>query len=136
MKKNFWIVFFLMAAFPFRLAIAVEPDEILKDKILEARARHISSHLRCPVCQNQSIDDSDAALARDLRLLIRERLKMGYSNQQVTDFLVERYGEFILLKPPLNKITWFLWFSPLIIIIIGVSIIFFHFKRNNHELCE
>ncbi|WP_375696762.1 cytochrome c-type biogenesis protein CcmH [Bartonella sp. AC70YNML] len=136
MKKNFWIVFFLIAAFPFRLAIAVEPDEILKDKILEARARHISSHLRCPVCQNQSIDDSDAALARDLRLLIRERLKMGYSNQQVTDFLVERYGEFILLKPPLNKITWFLWFSPLIIIIIGVSIIFFHFKRNNHELCE
>ncbi|WP_375612995.1 cytochrome c-type biogenesis protein CcmH [Bartonella sp. AP153HLJHH] len=136
MKKILWIVFFLIATFPFRLAIAVEPDEILKDKILEARARHISSHLRCPVCQNQSIDDSDAALARDLRLLIRERLKMGYSNQQVTDFLVERYGEFILLKPPLNKITWFLWFSPLIIIIIGVSIIFFHFKRNNHELCE
>ncbi|WP_375675046.1 MULTISPECIES: cytochrome c-type biogenesis protein CcmH [unclassified Bartonella] len=136
MKKILWIVFFLMATFPFRLAIAVEPDEILKNKILEARARHISSHLRCPVCQNQSIDDSDSALARDLRLLIRERLKMGYSNQQVTDFLVERYGEFILLKPPLNKITWFLWFSPLIIIIIGVSIIFFHFKRNNHELCE
>ncbi|WP_375628209.1 MULTISPECIES: cytochrome c-type biogenesis protein CcmH [unclassified Bartonella] len=136
MKKILWIVFFLIATFPFRLAIAVEPDEILKNKILEARARHISSHLRCPVCQNQSIDDSDSALARDLRLLIRERLKMGYSNQQVTDFLVERYGEFILLKPPLNKITWFLWFSPLIIIIIGVSIIFFHFKRNNHELCE
>ncbi|WP_375654403.1 MULTISPECIES: cytochrome c-type biogenesis protein CcmH [unclassified Bartonella] len=136
MKKILWIVFFLIATFPFQLAIAVEPDEILKDKILEARARHISSHLRCPVCQNQSIDDSDAALARDLRLLIRERLKMGYSNQQVTDFLVERYGEFILLKPPLNKITWFLWFSPLIIIIIGISIIFFHFKRNNHALCE
>ncbi|WP_375667797.1 MULTISPECIES: cytochrome c-type biogenesis protein CcmH [unclassified Bartonella] len=136
MKKILWIVFFLIATFPFQLAIAVEPDEILKDKILEARARHISSHLRCPVCQNQSIDDSDAALARDLRLLIRERLKMGYSNQQVTDFLVERYGEFILLKPPLNKITWFLWFSPLIIIIIGISIIFFHFKRNNHALCK
>ncbi|WP_375635735.1 MULTISPECIES: cytochrome c-type biogenesis protein CcmH [unclassified Bartonella] len=133
MKKNLWILFFLIATFPFRLAIAVEPDEILKDKVLEARARHISSHLRCPVCQNQSIDDSDAALARDLRLLIRERLKMGYSNQQVTDFLVERYGEFILLKPPLNKITWFLWFSPLIIIIIGTNIIFFHLKRNNHE---
>ncbi|WP_375619341.1 cytochrome c-type biogenesis protein CcmH [Bartonella sp. TS25HLJMH] len=133
MKKNLWILFFLIATFPFRLAIAVEPDEILKDKVLEARARHISSHLRCPVCQNQSIDDSDAALARDLRLLIRERLKMGYSNQQVTDFLVERYGKFILLKPPLNKITWFLWFSPLIIIIIGANIIFFHLKRNNHE---
>ncbi len=122
-----------MAAYPFRLATAVEPDEILKDTTLEARARDISSRLRCPVCQNQSIDDSDAALARDLRLFVRERLKMGYSNQQVIDFLVERYGEFILLKPPLNKTTWFLWFSPLIIIIIGVSVIFFQLRRYNRE---
>ncbi|WP_273717644.1 MULTISPECIES: cytochrome c-type biogenesis protein [Bartonella] len=128
MKKILWILFFLIAMFPFRLAIAVEPDEILKDTILERRARGISSHLRCPVCQNQSIDDSDTSLARDLRLLIREKLKMGYSNQQVIDFLVERYGEFILLKPPFNKTTWFLWFSPLIIIIIGASVIFFQLK--------
>ncbi|WP_375607778.1 MULTISPECIES: cytochrome c-type biogenesis protein CcmH [unclassified Bartonella] len=133
MKKFYWILFFLMAAYPFRLATAVEPDEILKDTTLEARARDISSRLRCPVCQNQSIDDSDAALARDLRLFVRERLKMGYSNQQVIDFLVERYGEFILLKPPLNKTTWFLWFSPLIIIIIGVSVIFFQLRRYNRE---
>ncbi|WP_375609107.1 MULTISPECIES: cytochrome c-type biogenesis protein CcmH [unclassified Bartonella] len=133
MKKFYWILFFLMTAYPFRLATAVEPDEILKDTILESRARDISSHLRCPVCQNQSIDDSDASLARDLRLFIRERLKMGYSNQQVIDFLVERYGEFILLKPPLNKTTWFLWFSPLIIIIIGVSVIFFQLRRYNRE---
>ncbi|WP_039760335.1 cytochrome c-type biogenesis protein [Bartonella queenslandensis] len=133
MKKNLCILLFFIAMFPVRLAIAVEPDEILKDIVLERRARDISSHLRCPVCQNQSIDDSDASLARDLRLLIREKLKMGYSNQQVIDFLVERYGEFILLKPPLNKTTWFLWFSPLIIIIMGASIIFFQLKRYKRE---
>lgn len=133
MKKNLWILFFLIATFPFRLVIAVEPDEILKDTVLERRARDISSHLRCPVCQNQSIDDSDASLARDLRLLIREKLKMGYSNHQVIDFLVERYGEVILLKPPLNKVTWFLWFSPLIIIIMGASIIFFQLKRYQRK---
>ncbi|WP_254472854.1 cytochrome c-type biogenesis protein [Bartonella sp. B1098] len=133
MKKNLWLLCFLIAMFSFRLAIAVEPDEILKDTALEKRARDISSHLRCPVCQNQSIDDSDTSLARDLRLLIREKLKIGYSNQQVIDFLVERYGEFILLKPPLNKTTWFLWFSPLMIIIIGASVIFFQLKRYKRE---
>ncbi|EJF86587.1 cytochrome c-type biogenesis protein [Bartonella rattimassiliensis] len=133
MKKNLWILFFLTAICPFRLAIAVEPDEILTDTVLESRARDISSRLRCPVCRNQSIDDSDASLARDLRLLIREKLKMGYSNQQVVDFLVERYGEFILLKPPLNKTTWFLWFSPLMIIIIGASVIFLQLRRFNRK---
>ncbi|WP_142416407.1 cytochrome c-type biogenesis protein [Bartonella massiliensis] len=129
MKKNLWLLFFLIITFSFRLAIAVEPDEILKDTVLEKRARDISSRLRCPVCQNQSIDDSDTSLARDLRLLIREKLIMGYSNQQVIDFLVARYGEFILLKPPFNKTTWLLWFSPLIIIIIGASVIFFQLKQ-------
>ncbi|WP_208437557.1 cytochrome c-type biogenesis protein [Bartonella taylorii] len=124
-----WILLFLIVIFPLRLAIAVEPDEILNDSVLELRARDISSHLRCPVCQNQSIDDSDDSLARDLRILIRERLKMGYTNQQVIDFLVERYGEFILLKPPFNKTTWFLWLSPLIIIIIGASVIFIRIRR-------
>ncbi|WP_212111942.1 cytochrome c-type biogenesis protein [Bartonella queenslandensis] len=133
MKKILWILLFFIATFPVRLVIAVEPDEILKDTVLERRARDISSHLRCPVCHNRSIDDSDASLARDLRLLIREKLKMGYSNQQVIDFLVERYGEFILLKPPLNKTTLFLWFSPLIIIIMGASIIFFQLKRYKRE---
>ncbi len=85
--------------------------------------------LRCPVCQNQSIDDSDTLLARDLRLLIRERLKMGHTNQQVIDFLVERYGVFILLKPPFNKTTWFLWLSPLIIILISAGVILFRTKQ-------
>ncbi|WP_406604426.1 cytochrome c-type biogenesis protein [Bartonella gliris] len=134
MKKGlFWILLFGVPLFSLSLAIAVEPDEILQDTVLESRAREISSHLRCPVCQNQSIDDSDASMARDLRLLIRERLKMGESNQQVIDFLVERYGIFILLKPPFNKITWFLWLSPLIIIIIGASTIFFRIRWYRQE---
>ena len=83
-------------------AFAVQPDEILTDPALEARARHLSEELRCMVCQNQSIDDSDAPLARDLRLLVRERLEAGDSDRQVLDFLVARYGEFVLLKPPLQ----------------------------------
>lgn len=131
------ILVFLMVIFSIRLVIAVEPDEILQDTVLESRARDISSHLRCPVCQSQSIDDSDAPLARDLRLLIRERLKMGHTNQQVIDFLVERYGTFILLKPPFNKATWFLWFFPLIMIIISASALFFltrRYKAKNNDL--
>ncbi|CAF25895.1 cytochrome c-type biogenesis protein [Bartonella quintana] len=132
-KELFWALFFLIAIFPLRLAIAVEPDEVLKDAVLEARARDISSHLRCPVCQNQSIDDSNASLARDLRLLIRERLKIGDSDQQIIDFLVERYGEFILLKPPFNKTTWLLWLSPLIIISLGASALFFRIRWYKPE---
>ncbi|EJF78308.1 cytochrome c-type biogenesis protein [Bartonella birtlesii] len=130
MKKILlYILFFLIMIFSLQSVIALEPDEILKDAVLESRARDISSHLRCPVCQNQSIDDSDTLLARDLRLLIRERLKMGHTNQQVIDFLVERYGVFILLKPPFNKTTWFLWLSPLIIILISAGVILFRTKQ-------
>src|SRR5262245_24506098 len=81
---------------------AVQPDEILKDSVLESRARNLSRELRCMVCQNQSIDDSEAPLARDLRLLVRERLTQGDTDQQVLDFLVSRYGNFVLLKPPLE----------------------------------
>ncbi|WP_455482300.1 cytochrome c-type biogenesis protein [Bartonella sp. B35(2025)] len=132
-KVLFWALLFLITIFSLPLAIAVEPDEILKDPVLEARARDISLRLRCPVCPNQSIDDSDASLAHDLRLLIRERLKMGDSNQQVVEFLVERYGEFILLKPPFNKTTWFLWLSPWIIMIIGLSIILFQARRYRYK---
>jgi cytochrome c-type biogenesis protein CcmH len=91
------------------LAFAVEPDEIMKDPALEARARHLSQELRCMVCQNQSIDDSAAPLARDLRLLVRERLRQGDTDQQVLDFLVARYGAFVLLKPPLEFDTVLLW---------------------------
>jgi cytochrome c-type biogenesis protein CcmH len=93
-------------------ALAVQPDEILSDSGLEGRARALSKELRCMVCQNQSIDDSDAPLARDLRLLVRERLKEGDSDRQVIDFLVARYGEFVLLKPRLALHTALLWFGP------------------------
>ena len=92
-------------------AHAVQPDEVMKDPALEARARALSSELRCMVCQNQSIDDSDASLARDIRLLIRDRIAKGESNETVRAFLVSRYGAFILLKPPLERETLLLWLS-------------------------
>jgi cytochrome c-type biogenesis protein CcmH len=91
---------------------AVQPDEIMSDPVREARARDLSRELRCMVCQNQSIDDSEAPLARDLRLLVRERIAAGDSDSQVIEFLVVRYGEFVLLKPRLNPHTWLLWLLP------------------------
>src|ERR1700751_4574206 len=100
-------------------AFAVQPDEILPDPVLEARARDLSRELRCMVCQNQSIDDSDAPLARDLRLLVRDRLKAGDSDRQVLDFLTARYGAFVLLKPPLEWTTVLLWFGPPGLLVIG-----------------
>lgn len=96
--------------------LAVEPDEVLSDAALEARARALSAELRCLVCQNQSIDDSNAPLARDLRLLVRERLKTGDSDAQVREFVVARYGEFVLLKPPLSSRTILLWLTPALIL--------------------
>ena len=100
-------------------AHAVEPGEALADPALEARARDLSTDLRCLVCQNQSIDDSHAPLARDLRLLVRERLKAGDTDEQVRDFLVQRYGDFILLKPPLRIGTLLLWGAPLLVLALG-----------------
>jgi len=101
------------------IAHAVQPDEVLKDPALEARARTLSAELRCMVCQNQSIDDSDATLARDLRILLRERLTAGDSDAAVLDFLVARYGEFILLKPRFNWHTLLLWIVPPGVLLIG-----------------
>ena len=107
------------------LARAVQPDEVLPDPKLEARARAISTGLRCLVCQNQSIDDSRAELARDLRLLVRERLKINESDEQVRAFLVKRYGNFILLKPPLDLETAFLWgMAPLVLTAGGITLLF------------
>jgi cytochrome c-type biogenesis protein CcmH len=100
-------------------ALAVQPDEILADAALEARARVLSKELRCMVCQNQSIDDSDAPLARDLRVLVRERLQAGDSDRQVIDFLVTRYGEFVLLKPRFSARTALLWLGPAAFVLIG-----------------
>jgi cytochrome c-type biogenesis protein CcmH len=103
-------------------AWAVQPDEILADPALEARARHISAGLRCLVCQNQSIDDSDAPLARDLRLIVRERLKAGDSDDQVIQFVEDRYGEFVLLRPPFSARTLLLWLAPLLVLLSAIAI--------------
>jgi len=100
-------------------ALAVEPSERLADPALEARARAIGSELRCLVCQNQSIDDSNADLAHDLRVLIRERISAGDTDAQVLQFMVRRYGDFILLKPPVKPITYVLWFGPFAVLALG-----------------
>jgi cytochrome c-type biogenesis protein CcmH len=110
-------------------ALAVQPDEILKDPMLESRARAISQELRCMVCQNQSIDDSDAPLAKDLRVLVRERLTAGDSDNQVVDFLVARYGEFVLLKPRFSAHTLLLWLAPLGVLIISAMAFVFARRR-------
>jgi cytochrome c-type biogenesis protein CcmH len=101
--------------------LAVQPDEVLSDPALETRARALSKELRCMVCQNQSIDDSDAPLARDLRVLVRERLQSGDSDAEVLDFLVARYGEFVLLKPRFGGRTALLWLMPAIALLLGVG---------------
>lgn len=111
-------------------ALAVEPDEILADAALEARARDISSNLRCLVCQNQSIDDSDAELAADLRVLVRERLLAGDSNAEVTQYVVDRYGEFVLLRPVLGLHTLVLWIAAPMILLVGFLAIVLRFKRK------
>jgi cytochrome c-type biogenesis protein CcmH len=102
---------------------AVQPDEVLSDPALEARARAISRELRCMVCQNESIDDSDAPLAHDLRVLVRERLKAGDSDQQIINFLVSRYGEFVLLRPRLSWHTAALWGTPPALVLLGIIVI-------------
>jgi cytochrome c-type biogenesis protein CcmH len=111
-------------------AWAVEPDEMLADPVLEARARAISKELRCMVCQNESIDDSQAPLAHDLRVLVRERLKAGDSDAQIINFLVSRYGEFVLLKPPLSWHTVALWGTPPGLLLLGAIMIIIGERRR------
>ena len=114
-------------------ARAVQPDEILKEPALESRARALSQELRCMVCQNQSIDDSDAPLARDLRVLVRERLTAGDSDGQVIDFLVARYGEFVLLKPRLSAHTLLLWSAPFAVVLAGAIGLIAFLRRRRRE---
>ena len=111
-------------------ANAVQPDEVLPDPALEARARAISEGLRCLVCQNQSIDDSDAPLAKDLRLLVRERLKQGDSDQEVVDFIVARYGEFVLLKPKFSPHTLLLWLATPAVFAAALLLIWLAYRRR------
>ena len=110
-------------------ALAVHPDEVMKDPALEARARALSAELRCMVCQNQSIDDSDAPLARDIRVLIRSRIEQGESNDAVRAYLVSRYGDFILLKPPFKLETLLLWLSPPLTLCAGLAAALFARRR-------
>lgn len=129
MNKLYTLLIFMMIALaaPVGTAQAVLPDEVLDDPALEARARAISTELRCVVCQNQSIDDSDAEIARDLRLLVRERLVSGDSDEQVVSYIVARYGDFVLLRPPWQPNTYSLWLAPplMAFVIATLAVLFF-----------
>ena len=129
-RNAFLALGFLAAVAGVHPVFAVQPDEILSDETLEARARALSRDLRCMVCQNQSIDDSDAPLARDLRVLVRERLTAGDSDDQVMNFLVARYGAFVLLKPPFEWHTAVLWLSPAAALLAGAIAMFAAVRRR------
>ncbi len=130
MKRILACVFALAVMAGSSAAYAVQPDEIMSDPAKEARARDLSRELRCMVCQNQSIDDSEAPLARDLRLLVRERIAAGDSDAQVLDFLVARYGEFVLLKPRLEPHTFLLWLLPPLALAGGGIALWMHNRRR------
>ena len=129
MKTVIFLLFFLVTP-----ALAIQPDEILEDKVLEERARAISKELRCLVCQNQSIDDSDAPLAKDLRVLVRERLQAGESDEKVIEFVADRYGDVVLLRPPVKASTLTLWISPIVILIVGVIFLLMRFRKQEKNM--
>ena len=130
-KKTFLIIISVCLVYLFvDNSTAVEPDEILKNKKQELRARNISKNIRCMVCQNQSIDGSNAPLARDLRVLIRNKIEEGKKDKEIYKFLTDRYGDFILLKPPIKLGTLALWFLPFIFVAIGVFIVIYHNKKS------
>ena len=128
------IVTICLTQFFSKNCFAVEPDEILQDLKQELRARNISKNIRCMICQNQSIDESNAPLARDLRILIRNKIKEGNNNEEIYIFLTDRYGDFILLKRPFKLNTLALWFLPFIFFIVGVFIVFWHNKKSKKIL--
>ncbi len=130
--RRFILAMFLLAL-SLSPALAVVPSEVLDDPVLEQRAREISKGLRCVVCQNQSIDDSNADLARDMRVLVRERLVAGDSNQQVLDYMVSRYGDFVLLDPPFKVSTYALWFGPGLILGLGIFVVIIFYRRRSDE---
>ena len=129
-KKIIKILFIFLFQFLISSSYAVEPEEILTNKKQENLARNISQNIRCMVCQNQSIDDSNAPLARDLRILIRAKIQEGKTDKEIYKFLTDRYGDFILLKPPLKLSTIALWFLPLFFFLIGIFIIYSHNKKS------
>jgi cytochrome c-type biogenesis protein CcmH len=125
--RTWLLLAFLLAAAP---AVAVLPSEQLADPALEARARAISAELRCMVCQNQTIDDSDAELAHDLRVLVRQRLKAGDTDRQAIAFIVNRYGDYVLLKPPFEAETLLLWLGPLLVLLAGGTGVALYLRRR------
>ena len=136
MDKNFLLTkFFILiiaiclTQFFSVISYGVDPDEILQDQKQELRARNISKNIRCMVCQNQSIDESSASLAKDLRILIRNKIKEGNSNEEIYKFLTDRYGDFILLKPPIKLSTLALWFLPFVFFMLGIFVVFWHNKK-------
>ena len=124
------IIFICLMQFFSVNSYGVDPDEILQDHKQELRARNISKNIRCMICQNQSIDESNAPLAKDLRILIRDKIKEGKNNEEIYKFLTDRYGDFILLKPPLKLSTLALWLLPFIFFIIGIFVVFWHNKKS------
>jgi cytochrome c-type biogenesis protein CcmH len=128
--KKIFITFILIAQFLLSNSYGVEPDEILQNPEQELRARNVSKNIRCMVCQNQSIDESDAPLAKDLRILIRNQIKDGKNDVEIYKFLTDRYGDFILLKPAFKLNTLALWLLPFIFVLVGIFIVFFHNKKS------
>lgn len=131
--RKFLVLFLSLIVFA-TPALAVNPDEVLDNPVLEQRARDISAKLRCLVCQNQSIDASDAALAKDLRVLVRERLTAGDTDTQIFDYVVDRYGEFVLLQPKIGTHTLVLWFMPIVALLAGIGI--FIVKLRNRSVTK
>ena len=131
MRRLVLILFLVISAVP---AFAVNPDEVMKDPALEARARALSAQLRCMVCQNQSIDDSNAELAKDLRVLVRERIAGGDSDEQVIAYVVSRYGEFVLLKPRFETKTLLLWGTPVVLLVVGAIAMAFAARRRSGKV--
>ena len=121
---------FCITQFFSNISYTVEPDEILKNQEYELRARNISRNIRCMICQNQSIDESNAPLAKDLRILIRNKIKEGSNDKEIYKFLTDRYGDFILLKPPFDLNTLSLWFLPFIFLLLGIYIVLYHNKKS------
>ena len=136
MQKFFlpFVIILIISQFFLSTSHSVEPDEMLQNSKLELRARNISKNVRCLVCQNQSIDDSSAPLAKDLRILIRNKVKNGDTDDEIYNFLIDRYGDFVLLKPLFKFNTFILWIMPFVFLAIGIFIIYWHHKKSNKTL--
>ena len=132
MMRRMILTVVLLAVLPFA-ALAVEPGEMLGDPALEARAREVSKELRCVVCQNQDIDSSNAGVARDLRILVRERLIAGDTNEAVLTYIRARYGDYVLMKPPFKPETYVLWLAPIALILIGAGVVFVVLSNGNRR---